>query len=226
VIFLDKETLGLGSSSIASACPCAISEKACSKFVAASVLRQPAAARPFLPLPSAISFIIALWFVRWNAPGCQSRRTRDIVGINSQQRARRLETSSGPESVPLMFPPGRPGSPTSPSLTGSPIALMTMGIERSLVRARPAGVERATMTSTLERASSAARLEAVRLPIGRSQLNDDIAIFAITKCQESLTKASRSARTCGDISIAGTKKPTRAAVGDGCAAPRAATPLN
>src|SRR5262249_20191955 len=63
------------------------------------------------------------------APGCQRTPTRESSGSPSLSRAKRLGTSSGPRKVvPVMFPPGRAMLATSPSCTGSPMAVTTIGI--------------------------------------------------------------------------------------------------
>ena len=60
--------------------------------------------------------------------------------------------------MPVIFPPGRARLATSPSRTGSPIAVTTIGIVVvACCAARPAGVASATMRSTLRPTSSVAR---------------------------------------------------------------------
>src|SRR6516164_1625712 len=61
--------------------------------------------------------------------GFQRQATRETVGIASLRSCSRLAPRFGPKMLlPVIFPPGRAMPGTSPTPTGSPIAIMTMGI--------------------------------------------------------------------------------------------------
>src|SRR5262245_5294971 len=66
----------------------------------------------------------------WEAlSGFQRRATCETEGTTSLRSCSRLPTTSGPRMVfPVMLPPGLLMLATSPAPTGSPIAIMTMGI--------------------------------------------------------------------------------------------------
>ena len=85
---------------------------------------------------------------------------REIFGATSFKRPTRFPANSMLTVVsPVTFRPGRPRLVTSPRVTGSPAPTMTMGIVVvACLAARAAGAPPVTITSTLSRTSSAARL--------------------------------------------------------------------
>ena len=86
--------------------------------------------------------------------------TRESLGTMSFRISSCLPLISGAKfDNPVMFPPGRARLATKPDPTGSPSLPMTMGIVTvASLAERVAAGPAVTITSTLERASSAARL--------------------------------------------------------------------
>src|SRR5262245_326942 len=83
--------------------------------------------------------------------------TRRADGNNSWTNSTLLPANSAPTlDIPVTFPPGRARLSTSPLSTGFPASAMTTEMSRvACFAARAAGVNQATMISTLSRTSSA-----------------------------------------------------------------------
>src|SRR6201984_2384762 len=113
-----------------------------------------------------------------------------MVGIASLRICSRLAPTSGPRMVlPVIFPPGRARLGTSPTPTGSPIEIMTMGSGGGLLGCEACG--RAEGCNNVHRATNKRRRgfgESLRHSIAICIVEGDVLAFEVTEIAQPVTE--------------------------------------